>query len=219
MIKINCQQAEEIMENVFKGKAVFQDFKVLEKHCKKCDVCKAKYYTFQKTDVDTESEGFKNAVKKNKKVDKSRKRRIIIISLISIILILSILIISAVVIIKQGRMTAFASVDYGVSETFNTSNDEHPYFGEVQEAMSLCKDYFSVVGKGTILLSLKYNDKYSYNKEMGFEDTIIIDFSYYRVFYTKGSSGKTGFVRDDLSFVVKKSSRTGYWSVRQFTQI
>lgn len=201
-MRIDCNTAESYMTDIFAENYTRKQLHQVKKHCEKCELCRVKFYNLGQTEIDLTEDELEYLLELNRGIYlKKRFRKRLIIILSSIFTVLAIVGLFYAL-IMAGRLTFFASVDYGVSSGYTESTKTHPSYDDVSESISLCKDYFSQIGKGSILLSLAYNDDLTYSE--GYENCIIIDFSYYRMFAVKFSSGKSNFTRSDLSFVIAK---------------
>lgn len=209
---INCKEAEMLMDKVFRGsnnkKAYKKSVKLIEDHCKNCDICKIKYYNFRSTKLNLSQKRIVRITADNQKIEKVMHTRNIFLAFASLLLVISMLIGMFCFITIEGRNVFFASVNYGVAQTFEESTAEHPSFDEVKNAFDISKDYFKEVGRGCILLSLTYNDEYTFSED--FKNSIAIDIKYYRLFVSKNKSGITNFINDEYSVIVTRKD-DGSW--------
>lgn len=213
-MSISCEDAKKLMAKALKRKATHKEKRELVQHCKKCDVCNALYYNLLDPYPNIEPEVFNKILEENKAVKKRKKiLKSIIISFVSVLLVFCILLTSYLLIIN-GKATFFAEKDYKNAFTYSQKTNEHPSFQQVDRVMQACEKFFNVIGKGCVLLSLRYNPELTYNVEKGYGDCIVIDFSYYRVFSVEGSSGSSFFYNDELSFVCESLKYLRYEKTR-----
>lgn len=220
-MEISCNDCERLMDKVFVGtrnkKAYKVAIKVIKEHCKTCELCKIKFYNFGNTQINLSDERIEQIIEENHEVEKRAKIRKRITVVVSVLLSLAMLfgIFSYITII--GKNVFFASINYGVAETYTDSTPEHPSLDEVKIAVDKCKGYFERAGKGAVLLSLSYNDELTYSE--GYEDTIVMDVVYYRMFVSKGTNGKTNFINDTYAILVKHDTDNDVWYAQKIKKI
>lgn len=200
-MRISCDEAKLLMEKYFRNKTTPKEEAKIIKHCESCDVCKVLFYNLQDTNPNICESAFNTILSDNKDVTKRRKirKRIIIISSIALVLIG--LIITSFIFLQNGKVTYFANIDYGNTQTYFESTPEHPSYEEIKQATRLSKLYFREIGPGCILTSLRYNPDLTYNESKGYGDSIVIDFSYIRVYPVDGSTNSFFTNNDTLSFI------------------
>lgn len=200
-MKISCDEAKQLMEKYFRRKTSAKESKRLINHCESCELCRVLFYNLNDTNPNISEEEFEKILKDNIDVAKRRKLRKKIIIISSVITIFLAFVITSFIFLQYGKVTYFANIDYSNSQTFYDSTSEHPSYEEIKQAMNICKRYFREIGKGCVLTSLRYNPELTYNKSKGYEDAIVIDFSYTRLYPVEGSTNSFFTPNDTLSFI------------------
>lgn len=218
-VSIKCQIVRDLIAS-FENKKISQGSKefVLE-HCDSCDECNNILLSANKQ-VDLYDQGWVNPDlydEYKKSMDNLKKRDLKrnIITVIATFLIM--LIFFSAINIKRYGTIIFTNVDYNVSSQFAERSKEHPSYKDVKSSMDVIKTDFSILGAGSILLGLKYNDEYTFNKEAGFGNKIVVDVAYYRVF--KEKNDKFLFYSNEYSYVMVYNSYFQDWQIENLVKI
>lgn len=212
-MKLTCKQAESLMLKQFDEEIKFLDFYRLRKHCKHCEMCKLKLYSFESVELPKDEEIVQEALERNREIDFIRKKKRVRRTLISSITVFVLTVVFLALTIYSGQCTFFASVDYGVSESYEVRTDTHPSYYDVEKVMDKCKAAFPIAGCGTILTSLKYDDEHSFSKKDNTENMIVINFSYFRVFTNTTSSKDIFFSNSDYSYIAEFDDEYKEWRI------
>lgn len=216
MNNITCEEAKRLMNKIYDGEMTEEINQQIQDHCKTCENCRRMY-----NEINTFADHEKRVEEINKEIKtisrKKLKKRIIIIS--SIVLVIA-LFCSFYILVVSGKLTFLTSVDYGVAETYTERTDQHPSFKDVEDAMDACKDNFSnLSSRGTILLSLNYNDKYTFNKKCNLENVIVINFKYLKVFNSTKKGMQIGDTDDTQVFLVKYDEDFQRWVTYGYAKV
>lgn len=201
MENISCEKARGLVTEDFKGIILEEDKKKLEQHLEICDKCKEYHKRIMDSGevVAVKYEADKDEIKRFYEKKRKRKNKRIRISVIvgSVLLVLVLF----YGITMRGWLTFFASEDYGIATSYLQRTEDHPGYADVKTVMDLCKDQYSTMGYGTILLSLEYNDEKSFKADYETENCIVIDFSYIRLFDVEGSRNVKKGINRSFSFI------------------
>lgn len=216
MEKISCEVARGLITEDFKGVISDEDKGKLENHCETCEKCRELHHkTMEAGEVvvvkhKVDKEELKRILEKRRK--KKNRRIRISVTVGSVLLVLLIF----YGITMRGWFTFFAKEDYGIATSYLQRTEDHPSIDDVKNAMELCKDQYSTLGYGTVLLSLEYNDEKSFNHIYDTDNCIVIDFSYLRLFDVEGSrNAKTG-VNSTYAFLVEYDEEFMCWKLIGF---
>lgn len=200
-MKISCDEAKQLIEKYFRKKTSKKENKKLISHCENCEICRALFYNLRDANPNISEEAFNKILKDNIDVTRRLKLRKRVIIITGIVILFLALVITSFVFLQNGKVTYFAKIDYSDSHTYLSATPEHPSYEAIKQTMDISKRYFKEIGKGCVLTSLRYNPELTYNKSKGYEDAIVIDFSYTRLYPVKGSTNSFFTPNDTLSFV------------------
>lgn len=216
MNNITCDEAKRLMNKIYDGEMTEEINQQIQHHCETCEDCRKKF-----NEINTFADREKRVEEMNKEIKKNYRKKIRkrIIIITSIVLVIS-LFASFYLLVVSGKMTFIASVDYGVAETYTERTKDHPSFNDVKNAIDACKDnYSNLSSKGTILLSLAYNDKYTFNKKCNLDNVIAINFKYMKIFNSQKKGMSFGDTDESLIFLVKYDEDFQKWITYGYTKV